>query len=455
MTQKLVSIYIVNYNYDQYLDQSIQSVLNQDFDNYHLLIIDDGSTDNSYEVLEKYKDVKGIEVIFQKNKGLLVTNNIALKLSQGKYIIRLDADDYLESSALRIMSQQLEDKPELALVFPDYWNVNEEGRILDQIRRHDFSNEVTLFDIPAHGACTMIRREVLQDLGGYDENFTRQDGFDLWLKVVHKFKVSNINKPLFYYRHHGSNLTNNEELLLETRAEIIRKHVQVRKIKDVKVLAIIPLRGSQIDIRSFPLESLGSKNLIDWTIDSALESTEVDEVVVTTPDKETIDHVKITYGNQVILHQRNPELASINTDIYSTISNVLKEIDNKPDYILVLNIEAPFRSAMYIDKSVHVMQLFDVDIVIGVQMDDNMFFVHDGSGLKPYLKDENTRLERDNLFKKVGGITLINREFLEKRTNIIGGFGGCIGHINLDQRSAFVINTELDLKIARALVGDI
>jgi glycosyltransferase involved in cell wall biosynthesis len=450
---KLVSIYIVNHNYAKYLEQSINSVLNQDFKNYHLMIIDNGSTDNSQEILQKFQNQEEIDVIFRKNKGLTVANNIALKMSQGRYIMRLDADDYLEPNALRLMFQKLEDNPELALVFPDYWNVDETGKIINRVRRHDFNEEVTLLDLPAHGACTMIRREILEDLGGYDENFSRQDGFDLWLKTVHKFKVSNINKPLFYYRRHNNNLTNNEKLLLETRAKIIHKHVKDRKIEDVKVLAVIPTRGVQIDSRSLPLETLGDKKLIDWTINSALKSSEVDKIVVTSPDNDVLSHVKKIYKNQVLLHYRDAELASINLDIYSTISTILAEINDDfvPDFIIVLNIEAPFRSSMYIDKSVHVMQIFNVDMVIGVKCDDDMFFVHDGGGLKPFHKDEHTRLERDSLYKKVGGITLINREYFEKRNNVIEGLSGLIGHINLDQKAAFLIKSKLDLKIAKAL----
>ena len=56
--------------------------------------------------------------------------------------------------------------------------------------------DITAIDIPAHGACTMFRRDVLRDVGGYDENITRRDGYDIWLKIAHRYKVANINEPL-------------------------------------------------------------------------------------------------------------------------------------------------------------------------------------------------------------------------------------------------------------------
>ena len=92
----LISVYITNYNYGKYLEQSIKSVLNQTTKDFELIIIDDGSTDNSLEIIKKFENKPQIKFIKQKNKGLNVSNNIALKLSKGKYIIRLDADDWLE-----------------------------------------------------------------------------------------------------------------------------------------------------------------------------------------------------------------------------------------------------------------------------------------------------------------------------------------------------------------------
>ena len=97
----LITIYITNHNYGKYIKQSIESVLNQTYKNFELIIIDDGSTDNSKNVIEKYTNNKKVKIIYQNNKGLTVSNNIAIKISQGKYITRLDADDWLDPNFLR------------------------------------------------------------------------------------------------------------------------------------------------------------------------------------------------------------------------------------------------------------------------------------------------------------------------------------------------------------------
>src|SRR5690606_40322334 len=111
----LVSVYITNYNYGKYIRQSIESLLNQSLQDFELFIIDDGSTDSSRKIIEEYAHHPQLSIIYQRNKGLNITNNIALRVSTGKYIMRLDADDFLEPDALEIMSSKLEANPELGL----------------------------------------------------------------------------------------------------------------------------------------------------------------------------------------------------------------------------------------------------------------------------------------------------------------------------------------------------
>ena len=182
----LVTIYLVNHNYGRFLEKSIDSVLSQDFLDFELIIIDDGSTDHSNQILNNYEQIDKVNVVRQKNKGLSVTNNIALKMSSSRYIMRLDADDYLLPNALRVLTSRLEADPDLVLVFPDYYEVDEYGEILHRVKRNDFEKDVTLYDIPAHGACTMFRRDILREVGGYDEKFVESMGggdIDFWYRI--------------------------------------------------------------------------------------------------------------------------------------------------------------------------------------------------------------------------------------------------------------------------------
>jgi len=443
----LVSVYITNYNYGDYLKEAIESVLAQTFGSFELIIIDDGSSDGSDEIISRYDDVEKIVCIHQENKGLVQSSNIALKLSRGKYIMRLDADDYLAPQALEVLVSEMERDSEIALVFPDYFLIDREGIITGQIHRHNFQTDVDLLDQPAHGACTLIRTSILKSVGGYDQSFSMQDGYDLWLNIIDKYPVKNVNQPLFYYRQHDKNITKNEKKLLKVRGKIKAKHVQKRKLDPIDVIAIIPIRGHSIDSRSNPLKKIGGKCLIDWTIESALKSQLVSKVVITTPDEKVIGHARKSYP-EVMVHKRDVKLAWINTAIEETALEALefyKSSDKEPDVLLMLYIEAPFRSAMYIDKAINTFQLYDVDVVDGVRSDNDIFYVHRGNGLELWHKDNKLRLERDELYRRVGGIHLIRTSTLVKTRNMLAAR---TGHIFLDQEAGFTIKSELDLEIA-------
>jgi len=188
----LISVYITNHNYGKYIKRSIDSVLHQSYQNFELIIIDDGSNDNSKKIIEKYSNNEKVKIIYQQNKGLTVSNNIAIKISKGKYITRLDADDWLDRNFLQIMVDTANSSKDCAMVFCNYYITNSNGQVIDQFYRHDFK-KVKLMDQPAHGACSLINLKILRDLGGYDAQFKCQDGVDLWLKLINKFKIKSIN----------------------------------------------------------------------------------------------------------------------------------------------------------------------------------------------------------------------------------------------------------------------
>jgi CMP-N-acetylneuraminic acid synthetase len=115
---------------------------------------------------------------------------------------------------------------------------------------------------------------------------------------------------------------------------------------------------------------------------------------------------------------------------------------------MLLFVEAPFRSALYIDKAVHAMQLYDVDVVDAIRLDDRVYYKHTGNGLQALRGSDVLRLERDDLYRQVGGMSLARHETLTASGSL---FAGRIGHVELDQRASFRIQSELDWVIAQAL----
>ena len=242
-----VTIYIPTFNNGRFLDESIQSVFNQTFKDWELIIINDGSTDNTTNILKKYKNIDNVRIIEQKRKGLNVSNNIALRLSNGHYIIRLDGDDYFHKDIIKTLSIFLDNNHSYGLVYPDYFQIDEDGNIITIVKRKKIGSEVELLDLPAHGACTMIRKKCLINLDGYSEDYTCQDGYDLWIRFIQIYKPFNINSPLFYYRKHGESLTANKEKIIKTRRKIKKDFID--KHNDGHrpiVLGIIPIYQNSI-----------------------------------------------------------------------------------------------------------------------------------------------------------------------------------------------------------------
>ena len=116
--------------------------------------------------------------------------------------------------------------------------------------------------------------------------------------------------------------------------------------------------------------------------------------------------------------------------------------------IMTLNIEAPFKTSMYIDKAIHTLQIYDVDVVQSVIVDDGTFFEHDGTGLKPRLKNSLLRLERNNLFKQAGGIRIYQKSAVVKDKFSVGK----IGHLMVDNRAAFELKSEFDWELVNNFI---
>ena len=453
MDRPKVTVYVTNYNYGRYLRQAIESVLSQTLKDIELIIIDDGSSDESSEMLSHYEAMENVFIVFQERRGLAKSSNLALKMARADYIVRLDADDYLEPDALESLANVLDERQDVVMVFPDYFEVDEAGAILTEVRRHDFRREVTLLDQPAHGACTMFRRSAMLKVRGYDEDFICQDGYDMWLKLTHEHKVANVNRPLFHYRQHERSLTRDEDRILKTRAAIMSKHVENRGLEPFPTWAVVPVRGASADPRSLPLRELAGKPLIEWTLDAALASTVLQHIIVTTPDQVVRAHVKERYRDRIDVVDRQRDLARINTSAVPAILDAVEQMSKSappPEAAMALFVEAPFRSGLYIDKAVHAMQLYGVDVIDAIRLDDRIYYRHDGHGLQPLRGDHVLQLERDDLYRQVGGMNLARHKTLVTTGSLLAGR---IGHIELDQKASFLIRSELDWVIAESLAN--
>lgn len=448
-----VTVYIPTHNYAKFLSQAINSVIKQKFDDWELIVIDDGSTDNTRDILKAFENHPKIKIIYQERKGLAVTNNIALRLSQGEYIMRLDADDYLDENALLVLSNILDTHHKVSLVYPDYYRMDEQGEIIDIERRKKIGEEVTLLDLPAHGACTMIRKSCLIELGGYNETLSCQDGYDLWIRFINRYKPYNVNTPLFYYRQHTRSLTQDKRKILMARYLAKRNFVKTKFGKNIpRVLAIIPVRKQSGILSDAALKDMAGKPLIYYTISEALKTDLLDKIVVTTDDEEVLKYIE---GFPKILGIRRPaELSMPNSRIEPTVEYILDFLkENKnyhPDAVILLYIHSPLRKTMHIEKAIDTMLIFDVDSVVSVCEDINFYYRHTKQGLSPLSKRRLLRLERDALYRENGAIYL-SRISSIKKDNFLGTK---IGHITMLSEDSIKIDSEFNYWLAERIIKE-
>ena len=449
-----VTVYIPTYNYARYIDKAVQSVLKQTMSEWELIIIDDGSTDNTPEIISKYKDNPRIRTIEQENKGLNFTNNIALRLANGRYIMRLDADDYLDESALLILSNILDTKPDVGLVYPDYHEVDSEGEIITLVRREKLIEEVELLDLPAHGACTMFRRELLMQIGGYIEAFTCQDGYELWLRFIQKFKPYNVNLPLFYYRQHSDSITKKQKKILETRRKIKQRFVEENhSIRMPKVLGVIPVTTHSVYLQNDPFVELAGRPLVWYTLNSLKSATLLDRVVLSSEDDKVLDYAANFRGVEPL--RRDSKFNQSTLKMNYLLQNILDHLESSsgyiPDAVCTLYINTPLRHGYHIDKAINSMVIFDVDSVISVQEELSHCYHHGRYGLEPInAAKDGMRIERKGIYRENSAIYLTKTDALRK-----GSFlGKKNGHIIMLPEESIKINSAYDLWLAEKIMQE-
>ncbi|KHD38323.1 glycosyl transferase [Clostridium acetobutylicum] len=222
-----ISIIMPVYNAEIYLKESIESVLNQSYEDFEFIIINDGSTDNSIDIINKYSKLDDrIIVISRKNKGLVYSLNEALKISKGEYIARMDADDICMEKRLKKQMEFLEAHKEIDILgskvkvigdVDDNIKVRNENKLnipfyINKSNRDILINYWYCF---AHSS-VMFRRSILKKLDGY-RNYKSED-LDLWLRAIKAdYKIYKMNEKLIYFRLHNDSKTkfdneNNEGL---------------------------------------------------------------------------------------------------------------------------------------------------------------------------------------------------------------------------------------------------
>ena len=274
-----VTVYIPSKNYSKYLEESINSVFRQTFAEWELILIDDNSDDDSFAIMQKFLRDQRVTAFRTNGIGLPAVANLALQRSHSQYLVRLDGDDFLHSNALEILCSTLDKNLDVDFVFPDYYEIDGDGRLLCLRTMGDISYFDHFRGSPPHGACTMWRTQILKNLGGYREDLKAQDGLDVWIKRRSKESFLNISLPLFYYRKHDFNLTNSKRLISNARSTL-KFDAVVQSQSKPTIFAVIPCRSKFDFIPDLWKLDLEGKSLLRLAIDSCSASPLVNEIFV-------------------------------------------------------------------------------------------------------------------------------------------------------------------------------
>lgn len=200
----VLSVVLPVYNGLPYLRQAVESVLTQSFGNFELIVINDGSSDGSQELLETFDDPR-LRIVQQVNKGLSSTLNVGIAQARGRYIARQDQDDVCLPARFEKQVAFLEANPGVGLVgtAAEIWVG---GTKTDRMLHHPSEAGVLAFSLLFNNyvvhSSVMLRRSVLQSVGGYSEDKTRQppEDYELWSRISKQFDVTNLPEVLHAYR---------------------------------------------------------------------------------------------------------------------------------------------------------------------------------------------------------------------------------------------------------------
>ena len=221
---ELVTVAIPCYNQAHFLSEAIESVLAQSYPRFELIVVDDGSTDNTSEVAARYPRVR---LIRQDNQGLAAARNTGLRQGKGDYLVFLDADDRLVSNALETGVRQLSSHPECAFVYGHYRFIAADGSPLPPPRQHliDRDHYVELLrgaNYIAMHAAVMYRRTVFDSVGDFDSSLRVCEDYELYLRIARQSSVYRHEKVVAEYRRHTENMTQDFALMLKTAIEVLR-----------------------------------------------------------------------------------------------------------------------------------------------------------------------------------------------------------------------------------------
>lgn len=250
-----ISVIVPCYNYAAFVGDALRSVLSQDHPSFELIVVDDGSTDDSAEVIQRVLDEacgssKALRTVFirQANQGVSAALNAGLAEAQGEFIASFDADDVMVPGRLRLQADYLAAHPEVGCVGGIAQRIDEQGALLPkkaknrQVKRYDFA-QVLAGCVVVGGNLAMYRREAMDRVGGYDPSIKVQD-FQITHKIAYAgYFIDVLPEIVTLYRKHAGGLSRNYQAEYRYSMQVIEAYKNHPSFETGKARLLIKILG--------------------------------------------------------------------------------------------------------------------------------------------------------------------------------------------------------------------
>jgi glycosyltransferase involved in cell wall biosynthesis len=261
----LVSVVIACYNGERYLQETIESALAQSHPEVEVIVVDDGSTDGSSEIAQKFP----VRYIRQENRGLTESRNLGIRMSRGDYVVFLDADDRLRPTAIETGLCAMAKRPECAMTVGDHLFISSDGSYLSNSRKACLQSshyeELLKSNFIEMISTVLFRRSVLEEVGGFDTTLSVAEDYELYLRIARVYPISSHSALTGEYRLHRTNASRNSELMLRMTLQVLRRQGQYVRSDWRRLFAYLAgLRNWRTKYgRQLALELAGSGGTLD------------------------------------------------------------------------------------------------------------------------------------------------------------------------------------------------
>jgi glycosyltransferase involved in cell wall biosynthesis/GR25 family glycosyltransferase involved in LPS biosynthesis len=230
------SVYIPAFNTARYIRECVESALAQTYDDFEVVIVDDGSTDGTSDVLESFRRDPRVRLITRANGGIGAASNSALRACRGEYVVQLDSDDVLRSNALATVASHLARHPEIECLYTKYSLIDQNGTALGpgwSPSRFDRYENLVGMSVPH---MRVFRRALYHRAGGFDESIVNAVDYDFYLKLSEVAHIHFLDADLYLYRVHGTQTSTAQGgLQIRNHKKVVGQHLERLGLKGFEV----------------------------------------------------------------------------------------------------------------------------------------------------------------------------------------------------------------------------